>query len=92
VIASTFKDWQVLLLRFIRVFLWVGHPRCSHVTYFACQIAAIDVIRGVKASNGGTLPQDWKKRILQDERVKPRAKEMSAAALPPLASSFVFDL
>jgi leucyl-tRNA synthetase len=40
------------------------------------QITAIDVIREVKSSNGGVLPQDWKKRILQDERVKPRAKEM----------------
>ncbi len=42
----------------------------------AFQIAAINVIREVKSANGGSLPQDWKKRILQDERVKPRAKEM----------------
>ena len=37
---------------------------------------AIDVIRKLKVGNGDSLPQDWKKRILQDERVKPRAKEM----------------
>jgi hypothetical protein len=37
---------------------------------------AIDIIRELKIASGGSLPQDWKKRILQDERVKPRAKEM----------------
>ncbi len=37
---------------------------------------AIDVIRELKVGNGDSLPQDWKKFILQDERVKPRAKEI----------------
>ena len=37
---------------------------------------ASEVIRELKVGNGGSLPPDWKKRILQDERVKPRAKEM----------------
>jgi hypothetical protein len=37
---------------------------------------AIDVIRELKVGNGGSLPQDWKKRILLDERVEPRVKEI----------------
>ena len=89
VIASNFKDWQVLPLPlvFLARFpfsLWADEPDAVgvcphlflHVTLGAPQITAIDVIREVKSSNGGSLPQDWKKRILQDERVKPRAKEM----------------
>ena len=46
------------------------------MTLHPTQIMAIDVIRELKVENGGNMPQDWKKRILQDERVKPRAKEM----------------
>ena len=33
VIASNFKDWQVLLLRFVRIFLLVGHP-----LWFLCDV------------------------------------------------------
>jgi hypothetical protein len=37
---------------------------------------AIDVIRELKVGNGGSLPPDWNKRILQNEHVKLRAKDM----------------
>lgn len=78
VIALSFKDWQVCVLSFCCSLPPSYASRPAHLSRASppVQITAIDVIREFKSSNGGVLPQDWKKRIPQDERVKPRAKEM----------------
>jgi len=76
VIASAFKDWQVPLCVSAPLLAGLLSVAVGCVQRCTPQIIAIDVIRELNVGYCSSLPQHWKKRILQDERVKPRAKEM----------------